>query len=114
MSAQTYEAVVPARLIGQHPDDGSTMVDVVFSWTPGLSPGARTMSNPMGTDDGAPDEFAVVSPCGLSCDQDDAVVEWLDANWERPVDYDRDDEQDAPIDRCHRKLRAAEGREERP
>jgi hypothetical protein len=81
----TYEAIVPARLIGQHPDDG-TMLDVVFRWTPGMEPGPRTMAEPMGGDDGSPDEFEVVAPANLTPAQEDAVVEWLDANWPRPVE----------------------------
>lgn len=92
VTGELYEATVPASIaLPSDPDDQSPDYDVTvqFAWTPGLAPGARTMADPMGTDDGAPDEFDVVTSGGV-CGEDlpdsicEAVAEWLDEHWERP------------------------------
>lgn len=87
--APRFDEAVPGRLIGQDPLDG-TMVDVVFDWSPGREP--RGMSGPPENyDPGEGEEFNIVSPPGLSAEHEEAVIEWLDANWERPVEDDGPD-----------------------
>lgn len=91
------EAVVPAHLIGQEPEDG-TMVDVVFDWHPGTEPSGMS-GPPENYDPGEGPDFSFVEPANMTDEQDDAVVTWLMANWEPPADEaDPDDLRDQMMD----------------
>ncbi len=65
-------------------DEGTTLA-VMFDYAPGTAPSGLT-GPPENYDPGSPEEFYVVHPKHLPGDVDDAISEWLDANWERPDD----------------------------
>lgn len=89
MSAKTYEAEVPASIaLPSDPEDQSPDYDVTveFEWTPGTPPSGFS-GPPENYDPGSGDEFYILSPTE---DADgarvEAIIEWLDENWERPDD----------------------------
>lgn len=45
---------------GDYDLSDGTQVEVEYTFTPGCDPAPRTMANPMGTDDGAPDDVEIV------------------------------------------------------
>lgn len=85
MSA-AYEAVVPATVAtGFWPFDESALdeVEVTFNWTPGTEPSGM-YGPPENYDPGEGDYFEILTPVGLSEGAEEAVVNWLFENWERP------------------------------
>jgi hypothetical protein len=85
----TYTAKVPSSVaLPSDPDDQSPDydVEVEFEWSPGTMPSGLS-GPPEYYDPGEPDEFDITS-----MDPDDsryeAVAEWLDQNWPRPVEED--------------------------
>ncbi len=75
-------------------DEGTTLT-VTFDYVPGTS---------FDHDDpGSGEEIWIVTPNHLPIEVDDAITEWLDANWERPeddldLDFDRSRRLDDALD----------------
>lgn len=66
-------------------DDAAEVITVTFDWAPGTPPSGLS-GPPENYDPGEGDEFVIVTPPQLSCDAEERLIEWLDANWERPAD----------------------------
>lgn len=82
-------------------DEQAEALPVTFDWAPG-TPTTGLSGPPENYDPGEGDEFVIVSPPDLSCNAEDRIIEYLDANWERPADepdpdWLRDERMDAAL-----------------
>lgn len=93
MTAEQFTADVPESIaLPSDPEDQSREDDVrvVFEWSPGSEPSGLS-GPPENYDPGEGDEFNIVSSgsvagADLPDDVEERLVNWLDENWERPVD----------------------------
>lgn len=82
-----HRDTIPGSLLDP---DNEDEIEVVFDWTPGTGPTGLS-GPPENYDPGSDDEFIVISPTGLTDEQEERIVEHLDANWDRPVPDDEPD-----------------------
>jgi hypothetical protein len=91
-----FRETVPLSVV-EGDADGELIVD--FDWRAG-SPPSGMSGPPENYDPGESDEFVITAvsydtapniPVGLAPHEEEKVIEWLDENWMRPTDYDRDD-----------------------
>lgn len=87
MNAKTYKAEVPSSIAWpSDPEDQSPDYDVTveFEWTAGTPPSGLN-GPPENYDPGSGDEFYILSPTeDADGAREEAIIEWLDENWERP------------------------------
>ncbi len=86
-------------------DDGSGEIEISFDYAPGSPPSGMT-GPPEHYDPGSGEEFYVVDGGRrLTSAQNDAVVDWLEENWDRPdceadlADYRYEQQRDERCDR---------------
>jgi hypothetical protein len=80
---KTHQAEVPESVVFD--DERDACVTVTFEFRAGTPPSGLS-GPPENYDPGSGDEFYVVNPAGLWVGAEDRIIEWLDANWERPDD----------------------------
>ena len=93
--SKRFTEVVPQRVI-EGDSDEDHMIEVEFDWTPG-TPATGFSGPPENYDPGSDDEFEIVGaayklegdvcvPLGLAPHEEEAVVDYLYENWERPAE----------------------------
>ena len=91
MAYQRHEGTVPGYLLTDvDSSDHQPLVDITFDWAPGTEPSGLS-GPPENYDPGEGDEFVIVTPEGLGEEIEEAIINWLDENWERPVEPDDPD-----------------------